>query len=667
MPAPLPNDARTLTSAGVTVVTTADGEIGDADAIVETGSVPGGTGLYHRDRRLVRGMRLRFDGRPPRRLNGARTGPSTDRLTYGLWDGGPDPAAIVVRERTVGTDADGPTGYHERLVVQAFRRPVRSRLQIELDSGHARVYDLDTDGSTGPSDRWLASALWCEGGDVVSHGIVADLMVEPGRPRSLRWGVAIDADRLEPWPTTPIEAADPRLRSALRRAAWDLEALTVVEPITGRRFTGAGAPHFLALFGRDTLLASLLGLIAGPERAMETVELLAELQGHHHDPATIEAPGRILHEHRIGDMGVFGLEPGVPYYGSVDATPLLVVVLAECLRWGVDRSRVAALMPAARAAVDWCRRHVDPLGFVHSIPHEGGITNQGWKDSGDSMVRADGSLVAGRTSLVEVQGYVHQALCDLAELEEIVGDPAAAPGLRDEARRLAERFDRYFVTAHPPAVALALDGEGSPLEVRASNAGHLLATNLIDDRLAVRLADRLLDDVEFTGWGIRTLAASEPAYNPLGYHLGTVWPHDNALILRGLSKRRLDHHTRTLAGALLDLAAALGGELPELLGGFDRRRFPEPLPYPASARPQAWAAAVPYQIVSALLGLGPELHEDRLHLRPILGAGQRLGVTRLRLGERTLSIEAEGSEARVTGDTDGLSIILDDRPDPPVG
>ena len=242
-------------------------------------------------------------------------------------------------------------------------------------------------------------------------------------------------------------------------------------------FVAAGAPHFLAVFGRDALLVSLLTMLSSETAPLDTLEVLAAHQGSRHDPVTLEEPGRILHELRIGEMGVFGIEAGAPYYGSVDATPLFVVVLAECLRWGHDPDRVAALLPAARAAVEWCRRHVDRRGFVHSVPHDRGIRNQGWKDSDVAIVRPDGSAVDGTTSLVEVQGYVHEALLGLAELEELLGDPSVAPRLRSEAAAHRDRFERHFVVGGRSVVVLALDESGEQLDVRASNVGHLLATS----------------------------------------------------------------------------------------------------------------------------------------------------------------------------------------------
>ncbi len=643
MPSPQPKHGWSLTRAGVAVVTEADGTIGGQNA----------GGIYHRDRRLVAGLRLLVDGSPPEQLSGSRIGPAEDRLTYGYWTDAPDPQAIIVRERSL----DG--GYTERIEVRCFRNPITIALEVQLDPSGATVYHLPDDDPTVEDRRRLAAAMWAENAALDDLRITQKLHIEPGEAAAFSWGIRLPVDDPDRRPTATVRTSARRLQRSLDNAVWDLEALMVTEPATGRPFLAVGAPHFLAVFGRDSLIASQLAMIADPLGAMRTLEVLAHHQGTAHDKRTLEAPGRILHELRIGEMGVFGLEAGTPYYGSIDATPLFVVSLAECLRWGCPPQRVGRLLPAARSAVGWCRSHRDDRGFIHSVPHDRGITNQNWKDSGDSVVRPDGAVVCEATSPVEVQGYYHQALLALAELEATVGDRDAVESLRAEADELQARFHRHFVLAEAPHVAYVLDAAGEPIKVAASNVGHLLCSSMIDDDLAALLADRLLGAAEFSGWGLRTLSADEAAYNPLAYHLGTVWPHDTAMLLRGLSHRRFDRHTRRVADGLVDLAAAVNYQLPELLGGFDREQFPEPVPYPASARPQAWAAAVPFQIVTSLLGFQPAMHRGEIRLRPILNEGRRITVENLRLGERVIHIDATGTHAKVTGDIGDIKVITD--------
>jgi len=641
MPVPLPNQRWSLTKDGVALVTQPDGTI-----------AAGSSGIYIRDRRIVAGMRLLVDGIAAVQLSGARVDASRDRLTYGYWTTAADPQAVIIRERSL------TGGYTEELTVQCFRHPIEFVIEIELEAGGATIYHLDEEAPCEQDIEFVASALWTKGCSADRLTVSAAMAVEPGEELTFSWGLRLDVNEAPIVPAAKIRGSDRRMQLALDNARWDLEALTIVDPRTLRPFLAAGAPHFLAIFGRDALMASLLTMLADSNRALDTLDVLAAYQGTTHDPRTLEAPGRILHELRIGDMSVFGLDPGVPYYGSVDATPLFPMLLAECLRWGAPAERLRRLLPAARSAVQWCRDHVDQYGFVQSRPHDRGIDNQGWKDSGDSVVRPDGTVVREATSLVEVQGYVHEAFLGLADLEDALGEPASAVVLRREATEFAAKFLKHFKVGGGVHLAMALDAAGQTVAVRASNVGHLLATGLIDDTMAKHLSNRLFSAEEFSGWGVRTLSASEAAFNPLGYHVGSVWPHDNAMLLRGLARRGLHSETVRLSNALLDLAAADHHTLPELLSGFDRARFPEPVPYPASARPQAWAAAVPFQIVTSLLGLRPALHQNQLALQPVLEPDQTITVTDLRLGERTLRIDAQGSEATVTGDTNGLEITI---------
>jgi glycogen debranching enzyme len=644
MPALLPKNGRTLTRNGAAIVTEADGSIADTNA----------TGIFTDDQRVVRGLTFLIDGRPPVLLAGARTGPATDVLTYGVWGDEPDPVAIVVRERHLDVS------YSERYSLQCFRRPVDLALEVKLTAGAALVYELGNEPAS-TDDTWLHRSLISDSMRIDGTELSATVQLRPGARRAIDWSLQLARASTEPLACQRLTSTDPRLVTAWERAHWDLEALTMNEPTTGLPFVTAGSPHFLAVFGRDALTVALLTMVTGTERAMATLQVLAAHQGTRSNATTLEEAGRIFHELRVGKMGVFGLEPGTPYYGSVDATPLFVVVMAECLRWGAPADQLAPLLPAARAAVEWCRTHTDKFGFVQSVPHDSGIDNQGWKDSGDAIVRANGSVYRGATSLVEVQGHVHEALLGLAELEEAVGHPDAGPSLRQEAADFKDRFLAHFVVEPPVHVALALDEEGLPIATRASNVGHLLAGALVDDDLAARLADRLLDSAEFSGWGLRTLAATEAAYNPLGYHTGSVWPHDTALLLRGLSQRGLVAQSRALAAGLLDLADRLDYELPELLGGFDRATFPAPIPYPASARPQAWAASVPIATIAALLGIQPELHKHRVTIRPVLPGDVSLSV-QLEIGGRALQVDAHGDDVTVEGDTDGLTILTGEPP-----
>lgn len=640
----LPSNASSLSRNGAALVTHADGAI-DGES---------GTGLYSRDTRRISRLQLTVNGLAPTLLSRSRTGVAEERLAYAHYGAEPDPQAIIRRDRSINT------GYHEELHLRCFRQTLELTISIDLEADDTAVYELAA-ARPRPTRGSAELVRIVQPGDFTLEGatLTKTVVLSPGSELRVGWGVQLDQPPYDPPPTTIIRTTSRSLQRAVHNALWDLDALTIVEPTSGMPFVAAGSPHFLAAFGRDAIVASLLTMTARPDRALDTLNVLATHQGTSYNSETLEEPGRILHELRIGEMGVFGLEPGVPYYGSVDSTPLFVVLLVETLRWGCDIDRIRRLMPAARAAVQWCRTHVDANGFIQSIPHSQGIGNQGWKDSGDAIVRPNGDVISEATSLVEVQGYYHEALVGLAELEDYFGDHCAADSLRLEAKDLYRRFHSSFPSDEPAVLALALDSDGQTVDVCASNVGHLLATELIDQPTAQQLATRLVSGDEFTGWGIRTLSAREAAYNPLGYHLGSVWPHDTAMFLRGLRRRGFDEEAHLITNALVDLADELGGQLPELLGGFSRFDFPSPVPYPASARPQAWAASVPIEIVSSKLGIRPLMHQNRLCLRPRLETGETIVLEDLHLGPRSLRITATGGSAVVDGDVDGLEVVVE--------
>jgi glycogen debranching enzyme len=459
-------------------------------------------------------------------------------------------------------------------------------------------------------------------------------------------------------PAAPLRVAgtDHRWRRAVAGAVADLVSLRV--EVGGVRYTAAGAPWFMALFGRDALLTSYAALPLGTDAVLDTLEALARRQGRRHDPRTLEQPGRILHELRTGEGGVFGLAPGEPYYGTTDATPLFVLLLAEVARWGADPARVTALLPAARAAVAWCREHgdVDGDGFVEAVPDEHGIENQGWKDSGDSMVHADGTMATPPIALVEVQAYVHGALTGLAELETRHGDAAAADELRRTARDLTKRFVDQFDCPAIDGLAMGLDATKRQLAVASSNMGHALWTGILPAEHAERVAHRVVAPDLFASWGVRTLGAREVAYSPLAYHRGTIWPHDTAIIAHGLARAGSRTAVARVATELLELAEQFGYRLPELLGGTDREDLPAPVPYPVACSPQAWSAAAPLLVLRAVLGFEPDLGAGVLRFAPALPAGEELRVEGLRVGDRELAVHIGRDGALDVAGADGLQV-----------
>ena len=369
----------------------------------------------------------------------------------------------------------------------------------------------------------------------------------------------------------------------------------------------AGLPWFMTLFGRDTLITSLQELLLGPEAAAGALRALAEAQADTDDPERDAEPGKIVHELRRGKTARIWTDR---YYGTVDATPLFLVLLSEQWRWSGDDGLVLELEHAARRALDWIDSFGDRDGdgFVEYLRRAShGIDNQNWKDSYNSMVFHDGSLARAPIAPVEVQGYVYDAKLRMAELARRVWrDEATAVRLEGEAATLRERFDAAFWLPERGWYALGLDAEKRPVDALASNMGHLLWSGIVPAERVAQVAAKLVSGPLWSGWGVRTLAADEPAFDPLEYHNGTVWPHDNSLIALGLAQAGRRAEAERVVRALLDCAPFFEYRLPELFAGGERRPDEAPGVVPTSARPQAWAAGTPLLLLRAQLGLEPD-------------------------------------------------------------
>ncbi len=369
----------------------------------------------------------------------------------------------------------------------------------------------------------------------------------------------------------------------------------------------AGLPWFMTLFGRDTLITSLQELLLGPEAAAGALRALAEVQADTDDPERDAEPGKIVHELRRGKTALIWPDR---YYGTVDATPLFLVLLSELWRWTRDDAIVLELEQAARRALDWIDSFGDRDGdgFVEYLSRAShGIGNQNWKDSYNSMVFHNGKLAHAPIAAVEVQGYVYDAKLRMAELARRVwNDEATAQRLEDEAATLRERFDTAFWLPERGWYALGLDADKRPIDALGSNMGHLLWSGIVPTHRVAEVAAKLASGPLWSGWGVRTLAADEPAFNSLEYHNGTVWPHDNSLIALGLAQAGRRAEAERVVRALLDSAPFFEHRLPELFAGDERRGDEPPGVVPTSARPQAWAAGTPLLLIRAQLGLEPD-------------------------------------------------------------
>ncbi len=424
---------------------------------------------------------------------------------------------------------------------------------------------------------------------------------------------AMKAAELDAWlATAPVlRSEDPALLRTYRASLSDLAALRLHPDLSeGATLPAAGLPWFMALFGRDSLITSFQALPYLPGLAATTLRVLAGRQATIRDDFQEQEPGKILHELRFGELTARGERPYSPYFGSADATPLFVVLLDEYHRLSGDDDLVRALEPNARAALDWIAHSgdLDGDGYVEYERRNlvSGLVNQCWKDSWNSIQHADGRLARGPIATCEIQGYVYDAQRRGSRLaREVWHDDALAGRLETRAASLRASFSRDFWMAERGCHAVALDGDKRQVNSLTSNIGHLLWSGLLDAAEADATAERLLDEPLYSGWGVRTLGATEAGYNPLGYHTGTVWPHENSLIAAGLARYGHDEAARTIAAAILSAAPYFEHRLPEVFAGFPRSVTSIPVAFPTASRPQAWAAAAPLLLLSTLLGLEP--------------------------------------------------------------
>jgi glycogen debranching enzyme len=440
-------------------------------------------------------------------------------------------------------------------------------------------------------------------------GMTVEPIVGDDVPPPMEFDVAVHELRrsYEDWEreSTQIVTDNEVFDQLLDRSLRDLRALYTQTPQGG--ILAAGIPWYVTLFGRDALIAAHQLLMVNPKPARLALERLAALQGTVINDWRDEEPGKILHEVRRGEMAGAGMVPHTPYYGSIDSTPLFLIVYGQHLRWTGDVDFARKLLPAAEEALNWIDEFGDPDGdgFVeYKTRSARGIRNQGWKDSFDSVVHADGRLAEPPIALSEVQGYVYLAKMRMADVYTALGDERKAEWLRASAHELRKRFNEAFWMEDEKFFAGALDADKRQVRTIVSNPGHVLYCDAVDTDKAAQVAKRLLAPDMFSGWGIRTMSKAAAAYNPMSYHNGSVWPHDNALIAAGLKRYGYARSANRVATALFD--AAIHADylrLPELFCGFTRRTPNRPVSYPVACSPQAWAAGSPFLMLQAMLGI----------------------------------------------------------------
>jgi len=663
--------------------------LSDADGDVRDGTVEG---LFHGDTRLLSQLELQLEGRSPNLLSSGQT--DVQRARFFLVNAErPHLAAETVsieRDRFVSG-----RGMHDDVIVRSHHNePLRLALRLRIACDFADLFEVKDrvvrkTGSRATHHDSVARRMRFEyrfDSFVAITSILFSELVRIGDdearydvdvPARGMWRMCIDVSA-EDAPvlsdhadtvTAPVDAltADsvrwkdrfPTLASGsdlLRRvyaqSLDDLAGLRLELEHGGVRAVvpAAGLPWFMTLFGRDALITSYMTLPMDPELARGSLRLLAALQGTRDDDFRDEEPGKIMHEIRSGELALLGYVPHRPYYGSVDATALWLVLLSEYWRVTRDADTVRELWPNALRAWEWIERSTDSSesGYlVYKTRSPVGLRNQGWKDSARGVQFADGTIAAPPIAIAEAQGYAYDAACRAAELAEtVVGDRSLAHHLHEFATPLFARFNDDFWLDDRGYYALGLDGDGRAIDPLTSNNGHLLWSGIVPADRAPVLSQHLISGDLWSGWGVRTLAPSALGYTPVGYHLGTVWPHDNAIVAAGLTRYGFREEVSRIGVAMLEAAALQRYRLPEAIAGYDRADSLFPVRYPTASNPQAWATAAPFLWLRLVLGL--EYEDGRPVCDPRVpeefGAIDVLGVHG---GGRRWDISAEGTSATV--------------------
>jgi glycogen debranching enzyme len=669
-------------------------ELGDLGRDVE--------GLYADDTRFLSTLKLTVDGRRPLLL-------SSDRIEYfsaaffmrnPLTEGLPQDALSIRRERFVGDGMQDTIA-----VVNESMERVEFDLRIELGSDFADIFAVkDHDFALGDPlrapplpevhhgefdrtrNQFVVSddgelplktqVIFSRPGDADDSSMRYRLALEPRE----RWDLHIDVfplpdgeqvaprfaerrfgeevgrvrDSLSAWQlrVPQIRASWDVLSHAFGQSVADLASLRMRSNNSGiGKLPAAGVPWFMSVFGRDTIITCLQTLLFGPELARAALEVLAELQAHEDDASIDAEPGKIVHEVRHGKAARRWHER---YYGTVDATPLYLILLSEVWRWTDDAALVRGLKEPALAALRWIDEYGDRDGdgFVeYEKRSQHGLDNQSWKDSGDSQRFRDGTFAQTPIAPCEVQGYVYDAKRRTAEMaREVWRDRELAARLDQDANELRERFDKVFWVENGGYYALALDGEKRQVDSLCSNIGHLLWSGIVPPSRVDAIVDRLMGDDLWSGWGVRTMSTADAAYNPLSYHNGTVWPHDNSIIAAGLARYARWPEAQRIAQRMLTAASHFGFQLPEVFAGMRRSETPFPIAYPTAARPQAWAAGTPVLLLQVLLGLHPDRRRHALESLAPLELPSWAGTIRLtgvRAFDRLWDVRLEEGRVKV--------------------
>jgi glycogen debranching enzyme len=661
------------------------------------GDVPGGSigGLVHDDTRFLNRWELTINGAPLLVLGSEMVDP----YSAAFFLTNPDLPGIMAntvgvrRQRFVGD------GLHERIDLESFAdEPVSIELRLAVGNDFADLFEIKDvvrdrsaqiirshapDGSrlafsyrNGPFKASAEVEADPSASRVEGDDLVWELRLERGRgwrcelnvplhygpvdvlPEHRHFGEVFQGESKDP--ATLLRVALPTLhmdsellRDVVDRSMWALHALRIEKHMRGQRviLPAAGSPWFLTIFGRDTLITAYQTLSFAPNLSHGALLSLADLQGDRVDDFADEEPGKILHEVRSGELTRLGLKPHNPYFGTADATQLWLILLSECWRFSRDDEFVRGLRDNAYAALGWIDEFGDRDGdgyVEYATRSAQGLGNQCWRDSWDGVRFADGSIPVLPIATCEIQGYTYDAKLRLAELADgPFGDPALAARLRAQAGELFERFNRdFWIDERGGFYALGLDGDKRRIDSMTSNMGHLLWSGIVPPERATIVAGQLMSEQMFSGWGVRTTSTAERGYNPIGYHMGTVWPHDNSLIAQGLARYGFRDEANRIIMAMLQAAKFSKYVLPEAFSGYDRSFGRVPVPYPTACSPQAWATGAPMLFMRTMLGY--DARDGRLTVDPCIpGEIGRIQVAGTNAFAMKWDIEAIGTHGHV--------------------
>jgi glycogen debranching enzyme len=674
-----------------------------------------GFGLYYHDCRYLNGYELLIAGEHPEALaarswEGGRAvfqlttpdfkapnGRTIQRETVGLkWDRVIDAEQCVLHEQLdiqhFGYEAvDFPltmrfrSGFEDVFEIRGLVREVKGKLFKPFWKDKCLVFSYEGGDKI---RRSLAVHFYPLPGEIKGDTVHFQISLKPNEIKHIRVSLAVAESEEQPnrlfaqtsvyrdlrtvsqgikasaeqWlkRETEFRSDSLLLNRVMRRSLMDLHMLKT--SIGGDEFFAAGVPWYVTLFGRDCLTTSLQTLAFWSDTPAPTLRLLARYQGTQVNAWRDEQPGKILHELRVGELARMNRIPHTPYYGTIDATPLFLILMGRQARWTGDLELFHELRVPVERALHWIDKYGDVGGdgYISYVANKNkALTNVGWKDSVDAVVTADGGFAEPPIALAEVQGYVYMAKMEIADLYERIGEREYAIRLRAEAKALRARFNRDFWMEEEGCYAMALEAGHRPCRVVSSNTGHVLWTGIVDEEKAGRVVQRLMRPDLFNGWGIRTLSYQERRYNPMGYHLGTVWPHDNSLIAAGFRRYGHDEEAARIFVGLLEAAMEFEDyRLPELFTGFGREEYGQPVRYPVACHPQAWAAgSVPF-LVETFLGLVPDAFNKRLNIvNPVLPDFiNQVELRHLRIGASSVNVRFErrdGSLEVQVGDVTG--------------